>query len=632
MAWGPRLPRALLAGVLALAVVWPLGAPRAQAATDVVERLEATFAVQADGTVEVTYVLDWNFGEAGRRGIEFAIATREPWENDDDLDAVYDVSDVEVQSPSGASDLFTQTSHEDGSYGEVRLRIGDPNEVLDVDRATYEISWTLDGALRTFDGVPELHQDVTSGAYPPIREFAVTVTGPEGVDDARCLAGSDDCDHVVDGDTATLTGSDVAAGDVITAVAALPRGSVDDAEPVLEPVRTNRSSSSARGTNGWEILGGWVLGAAGLVGAAVAGGRVGTLRLGRDKRYVDAPPGTVVRGGAVAESRRNPGVAVQFHPPKVDFATAGILLDGHFRARHTAAALTELAVHGAVEMESDPFSIAAGSDERVDGPLDKALFDIVHDRGVTTLTNRSTIRALNRAVHDEQTALQLDRRYFQNTNTATVTGRRFRWAERLRAVVIVAVGVVVAVGSLVAAFAVESRLLAGLLIGTAIGALWGIRRGFVQSRTTAPPLGATGTALRDQLRGFRTYLATAESRQLDFEADEDVYRRYLPWAVLFGMTRRWTKVCRRLAAAGRIPPLDASFAGHRGAPQLARDLTLFSWTASGVGGARATVSGSGPGWSDGGSGWSAGGGSGGSSGFSSGGGGSGGGGTSAGSW
>ncbi len=58
--------------------LWLAPAAPARAGEERVERLSASFAVQADGTVDVRYELHWDFGEAGRRGIQFGIRTREP--------------------------------------------------------------------------------------------------------------------------------------------------------------------------------------------------------------------------------------------------------------------------------------------------------------------------------------------------------------------------------------------------------------------------------------------------------------------------------------------------------------------------------------------------------------------------
>jgi uncharacterized membrane protein len=41
---------------------------------------------------------------------------------------------------------------------------------------------------------------------------------------------------------------------------------------------------------------------------------------------------------------------------------------------------------------------------------------------------------------------------------------------------------------------------------------------------------------------------------LRFEEGENIFSRYLPWAIVFGLTQRWTQICERLAREGRIPP------------------------------------------------------------------------------
>ncbi len=66
---------------------------------------------------------------------------------------------------------------------------------------------------------------------------------------------------------------------------------------------------------------------------------------------------------------------------------------------------------------------------------------------------------------------------------------------------------------------------------------------------------AEGRAVCDQVEGFQTYLATAEADQLRFEEGEDIFSRYLPWAIIFELADRWAKICADLVrdgpAAGR---------------------------------------------------------------------------------
>jgi uncharacterized membrane protein len=64
---------------------------------------------------------------------------------------------------------------------------------------------------------------------------------------------------------------------------------------------------------------------------------------------------------------------------------------------------------------------------------------------------------------------------------------------------------------------------------------------------------ADGRAVCDQVEGFKTYLATAEADQLKFEEGEDIFSKYLPWAIVFELADRWAKICADLVAMGRLP-------------------------------------------------------------------------------
>ena len=64
---------------------------------------------------------------------------------------------------------------------------------------------------------------------------------------------------------------------------------------------------------------------------------------------------------------------------------------------------------------------------------------------------------------------------------------------------------------------------------------------------------AEGRAVTDQVEGFKTYLATAEADQLRFEEGEDIFSKYLPWAIVFELADRWAKICGDLVAMGRLP-------------------------------------------------------------------------------
>ena len=115
-------------------------APTAQAVSDSITDLSVDFDIQADGSVAVRYELDWRFGSDSRHGIDFGIATMELWDADPTKVVVYDITDVEVMSPSGAPATFTRQQYINGSVGSLNLRIGDRNTTVEGRQATYVVS------------------------------------------------------------------------------------------------------------------------------------------------------------------------------------------------------------------------------------------------------------------------------------------------------------------------------------------------------------------------------------------------------------------------------------------------------------------------------------------------------------
>jgi hypothetical protein len=80
-----------------------------------------------------------------------------------------------------------------------------------------------------------------------------------------------------------------------------------------------------------------------------------------------------------------------------------------------------------------------------------------------------------------------------------------------------------------------------------------ITLGVIRAKLKRGQRTAEGRAMCDQVEGFRSYLATAEADQLKFEEGEDIFSKYLPWAILFGMAKRWAKICSDLVTMGRLP-------------------------------------------------------------------------------
>ena len=100
---------------------------------------------------------------------------------------------------------------------------------------------------------------------------------------------------------------------------------------------------------------------------------------------------------------------------------------------------------------------------------------------------------------------------------------------------------------------------------------------------------AVGSAVLDQSLGFRQYIATAEANQVRWEEAQDVFSRFLPYAIVFGLTERWAKVFEEVAqaaqAAGHSVIMPSWYIGPWSMTtfdNIAADMDSFSTQAAGT--------------------------------------------------
>lgn len=60
---------------------------------------------------------------------------------------------------------------------------------------------------------------------------------------------------------------------------------------------------------------------------------------------------------------------------------------------------------------------------------------------------------------------------------------------------------------------------------------------------------ADGSAVLAQSLGFKQYLVTAEAGQIKWEEAQQIFSRYLPYAIVFGVAEKWSKTFEEVAAA-----------------------------------------------------------------------------------
>lgn len=536
--------------VLAPPLAFAAGTPGDLTSGREITRYDVTADAAADGSVDVRIELDFDFGDDPGHGPYLSFPTRVSY--DDEQDRVFEFSDVQASSPTGAP---ARVNREDESSAMI-LRIGD-EDVDDVQGVqTYVVTFTVDGWINPANAQhsgDELYWNVIgSGWEIPLSRLSVAVSGPAPVEGAACFVGpygsTTPCGSATtDGATATFTQDVVTVGDQLTTVTGWPGGTFPGVQPILRAKPDPGLPLTPASPAG--VAAGVVL----LVGSGLVVRRV--RRTGRDRAYLGLTPGLRPADGQEAATgyrgRRMP-VSVQFQPPQdARPGEIGTLVDEKADPVDVTATIVDLAVRGWLRIEEVPrknpkkkpkdwtlVRLRSGTEGLL--PFEAWLLsDLFEEGGRVQLSDLSTTFASSLAkvqgmMYEHVASVGWFRGNPKNVRNA--------WLASAFGIMFLGVGVALV------AMAVGS--VAGLaLVGIAI-VLVGVLVLAVSGR--APARTPDGTAVLAQALGFRRYLATAEANQLRFEEGEDVFSRYLPYAIVFGLTDRWARVFAELAEQGRV--------------------------------------------------------------------------------
>ena len=552
----------------ALAVAWALPAHGATSGNRI-DRYDVGVTLAADGAMAVVLDFDFNFGDDPGHGPYLTIPTSQGY--DDEYDRVFEFSDVTATSddPSAAPADLDLTEEN----GWLQVRVGDPDvdDVSGVHRytVTYTVRGIVNGADATNAG-DELYWNVIGDQWEiPLSDITVTVDGPAPVAQVACFAGpvggTGTCDGAAaDGARAQFTQATLPPQEALTVATSYPAGTFTEVAPILREIWT---PAKAFALTPWTGL------AAGVVLVGGLGLVLGRMRQrGRDEQFLHQVPGLAPVGGQLgatgSRDRRTP-IAVHFTPPAGFHAgQLGTLIDERADPRDVTASIVDLAVRGylRIEQTAEANFLGRGADWRLVqlraadaelAPYERTLHEgIFAGRSDVSLSDLKTtfaacMGAVQGALYEDVTT----RGWFRG-NPKTV---RTRWIVAGIVLVLRGIGLTVLLAGL------THWGLVGLMVLIVGVVLLAVAR-------TAPARTATGTAVLAQTLGFRQYLATAEAEQLRFEEGEDLFSRYLPYAIVFGLTERWAGVFARLAAQGRPAPEPTWYVGpgyHVGAFWLA---------------------------------------------------------------
>jgi uncharacterized membrane protein YgcG len=535
---------------------------------DSVDVMSIDYRVTPDGVLKVREEIVYRFGfGSGRHGIYRDLVIREPYIDDDSKDQRYDVSNIAVSSPTGARAEFTEetTRENDARNQVIRLKIGSADVTITDPTETYVITYDVKGALRHFDDRSELYWDATGTAWDAVlKQVRVSVEVPDGVQRVECFAGPNGStapctSKTVTGGKAAFAQTELPRGSGLTIVAAIKPGVVSNDTPLLDdpPGLLERAGLSVPMVAGAGAV------ALGVPFLGVIAGR----RVSRDQRYAGVPPGTLPPAGAsvpIADNTLSDDqIPVAFAPPRIPVAEGGLLIDATASTRETAATLIDLAVRGAVRIDNtgnEQHAVLLDHNKATEWHeqmLIRHLFPTGVPGSSIPLERRPVGDTSMRRAHDAMVAAvreQVERKGWYSRMPGRGRGSGSMPGGAACGIGCFAVLWVFGGGimGVIAAFAGGGGnglawvigLPGVMIVATFVYYLW------MRSRGRRTPL---GRALTDQVIGFRTYLATAEADQLRFEEGEDIFSKYLPWAIVFDLADRWQRICAQLVAAGRIP-------------------------------------------------------------------------------
>ena len=527
-----KLRAGLTALLLVLFTAWTVVPAAAEDSYPITKyHVDVNLTEQGVAQVKVDFTMD--FSVVNGRGPYFLFPTQQEGQGQRFL---FEYSNITVDSPTGARTETQRESNRDG----FRLRIGNPN-VVNTTPQDYVVTYDVSGLIapdHPQSGLDEFNWDVIGPAWESsFRDVQVTVTGPAGVERTACFYGpyndQTPCEHSSSGSTASFSVAALDPNTPMQVVTGFPAGTFPGVTQNIEEIVNPFELTPATGA----------VTAAGLVLAI--GALLGVRRRHtRDEVFLGLTPGLTPAAGEkgnVGRQRGKAPVTVQFHPPKgATPGEIGTLIDATADNVDVSATIIDLAVRGYLQIESD-------------GRKDFTLYATTPPRGDQLLPYEQKLLANIFKGQPVRRSRELSKAKFQNVlpnarqglYDAVVAKGWFKNNPQAAQMVPIVIGVLILLTALGMGFALGAfgwGLLAIPLAVFGIGLM--VLSGGFRKRT------AIGSAYLAQAKGFELYLRTAEKETLRFEENEDIFSKYLPYAIVFGVAERWSKLFAQLGAEG----------------------------------------------------------------------------------
>ncbi len=527
---------ALLVGLLAA----PAGA---QAASEQITSYATDVTIAGDGTILVHETINYDFGVVPHHGIIRVIPVRTENSGTANYDRVYPLTVVSVTASPDTPAQYTVDSDGDNQT----IKIGDPDRTIS-GAHTYDITYRVKGAMNAFADHDELVWNAEGTDWPvPIQHATAVVHPPAAITQVNCTSGpfgsNLPCDSAsASGDTATFAKASLGPYENMTFTVALPKGAVSpEPAPILEE-RFNFASAFRVTPATGGISGGML---ALLIGVVV----FLVWRFGRDRRYAGSAVDAAFGSDGSPEVRaplHEAETPVEFTPPDdLRPGQIGTLIDFVANPLDVTATIIDLAVRGYLKIEE----------------VDKAWYQRKHDWKLTKLDKTDPLHRYERTLYDG---------LFRDGNEVLLSDLHDKFATRMQSVQkqliddamekgwfsrrpgsmkrgFVAIGVLVLLAGIGLTVLLAKTTHAGL-IGVPVivaGLVLIVAARWMPRRT------AKGYAVLRHADGFKRFIDESEKRRAEFAEKRNLFSEYLPYAVVFGATKKWA---RTFADLGDEPP------------------------------------------------------------------------------
>lgn len=538
----------------------------------VINNFTSDITIEKDQHVKVSETIEADFGELQKHGIYRYIPYK--------YSRSGNTYNIRIKVESVKNDSGTNIPYEESrSGGNLELKIGDPDTTIS-GKQTYEIDYELDRVINHFSDHDEFYWNVTGIDWPVIIEkSSVQIIWPEDseVTQNACYTGSyasnsQNCQYNISGVSENVVSftanQEIYPSEGFTIVSGIKPG-------FLTPY-------TAWTTLRWFLSDNWAyfIPIIMLVYLLII-----YHRHGKD-------PG--------GQTTIAPEFAV---PDKLAPAELGTIYDEKVDSQDISAVIIDLAVRGFIKIKEietralflkgkDYEFVSTGKEKTGIADYEKTILENLCDSGNKKLSD------LKNSFYKEVKGIK-DTLY----NNVASDGYFAKNPEKVR-------GGYVGVGIVFLAIAFWGSFILVPIFGTIsgnvavgiCGVLLLIFSSFMPKRTDK------GVEITRRIKGFKLYMDTAEKYRQRFNEDQHIFERFLPYAMVFGITKKWAKAFEGLqvpkpdwyVGGGNFYPI--LFVANISSLQNSMNSTLISPSSAGSGGSGFSGGGVGGGFGGGGGG------------------------------